>query len=324
VNILFCSIGKHGKIIEDIKKSLGKDSRSIATSNNRMVPSLYIADRSYMVPDVKDDDYIKEILDICKIEKIDAITTMLDVETLILSENRELFESNGIKVLTPYVDTARLCFDKYLMFEFCQKNNIKTILTFNSYQSFLDAFNEDKIKFPVFVKPNYGRGSLGARIIYNIQDLKKATESEVNLLIQEYIEGVDIDADVYVDTISQKAVSIFSKKKLETKIGGATKTISFKDNNLYNFVEKIVSKMQFSGPINIDLFYKDGQYFLTEINPRFGAGYIHAYGCGVDFGKLIKNNINGIENCPDFGNYEEDIIMMLFNSAILVRKSQLI
>ena len=48
----------------------------------------------------------------------------------------------------------------------------------------------------------------------------------------------DCDADVYVDTISHKPVAAFSKKKIETRIGGASKTISFKDPKLFSFYRR--------------------------------------------------------------------------------------
>ena len=133
------------------------------------------------------------------------------------------------------------------------------------------------------------------------------------------MDGVDMDADVYIDTISHKAVSAFSKRKLETKIGGASKTISFKDEKLFDFIRKIVDAFEFNGPVDMDFFYNDGTYYLSEVNPRFGGAYLHAYGAGVDFVKLIKNNVNGIENKPRFGNYEEGIVMMMYDSVIITK-----
>ena len=60
-------------------------------------------------------------------------------------------------------------------------------------------------------------------------------------------------------------------------------------------------------------------YYLSEVNPRFGGAYLHAYGAGVDFIKLIKNNLNGIENIPVFGNYEDDIVMMMYDSVVITK-----
>ena len=129
--------------------------------------------------------------------------------------------------------------------------------------------------------------------------------------------GVDLDADVYIDTISHNAVSAFSKRKLETKIGGASKTISFKDEKLFSFIREITSLLKFNGPVDMDFFYQDGTYYLSEINPRFGGAYLHAYGAGVDFIKLIMNNLNGVENIPSFGDYEENVVMMMYDSVII-------
>ena len=81
------------------------------------------------------------------------------------------------------------------------------------------------------------------------------------LIAQELMTGegcFDLDADVYVDTISHEPVAIFSKKKISTTIGGANKTISFKDERLFAFVLDAFKCFKFNGPLDADFFYKDG------------------------------------------------------------------
>ena len=73
----------------------------------------------------------------------------------------------------------------------------------------------------------------------------------------------------------------------------------------------------------MDFFYQNGQYYLSEINPRFGGAYLHAYGAGVDFVKLIRENVEGRENLENIGNYEEDVIMMMYDSVVIKKKSEL-
>ena len=65
------------------------------------------------------------------------------------------------------------------------------------------------------------------------------------------------------------------------------------------------------------------RYYLSEINPRFGGAYLHAYGAGVDFVKLIRENVEGRENPENIGNYEEDVIMMMYDSVVIKKKSEL-
>lgn len=318
MNILFCSAGRRCELLKNFRKSMGNEGKIVATDISLTAPAIYMADKQYIVPRIDDENYISTILDICKNEEIQAVTTLIDPEIMILAENRSKFEALGVEVLTPYKETAEICFDKYVMYEYLKEKGIKTVLTYGDIESFEKGKAKGEIEFPVFVKPRRGSGSVGARSIADMETLEKAMLEDPSLIIQELMSNaLDIDADIYVDTISNQAVSLFSKKKLETKIGGASKTISFKDDKLNQFVSDALKKFKFNGPIDMDFWYRDGEYYLSEVNPRFGGGYLHAYGAGVDFVKLIENNINGIENKPCFGNYEEDVVMMMYDSVVI-------
>lgn len=323
MNFLFCSVGRRGELIKNFKSSLDKGSKIIATDCSNTAPALYFADKQYIVPKITDNNYLSTIIDICKKENIKVITTFIDPEIEILAKNREVFEKIGVEVLAPYIETATLCFDKFKMYEYLVKKDIKTVKTYGDFDSFKIDYENGTCVLPVFVKPRTGSGSVGARKIDSYEELKTVCYNERDLIIQEFMDGDDLDVDVYIDTISHKPVSIFSKRKLETRIGGANKTISFKDNKLFETIEEAISHFKFNGPIDMDYFYKDGEYYLSEINPRFGGAYLHAYGCGVDFIKLIINNIKGIENEPKFGEYEEDILMMMYDSVVIRREDEL-
>jgi carbamoyl-phosphate synthase large subunit len=74
----------------------------------------------------------------------------------------------------------------------------------------------------------------------------------------------------------------------------------------------------------MDFFIKDGEYLLSEVNPRFGGAYLHAYGAGVDFFPLIWNNMNGIENESIIGQYDVDILMLMYDDVVIRKKSELV
>ena len=311
-NILFCSAGRRGKLIEDFKETINDNSKIIVAENSIYAPARYLADKSYSVPKIDDIHYIDNILEICEKEQIKAVFTLIDPEIEVLAKNRKKFEDKNIILFVPSENTARICFDKYEMYKYLVKNKIKTVLTFENIDDFKSAYNTKKISFPVFVKPKNGSGSVGARKINTLHELEEEININDNLIIQEYMDGIDLDADVYIDAISKEPVAMFSKRKIETKIGGANKTISFKDEKLFDTISNIVRLFEFCGPIDMDFFYKDGEYYLSEINPRFGGAYLHAYGAGVNFPKLIYNNINNKENVKDIGNYEENIVMLMW------------
>lgn len=318
MNILFCSVGRRCELLKDFRATLGDKVKIVVTDNSPYAPALAFADVSYKVPLIKDPSYIPMILDICKKEKINAITTLIDPEIAILAEHREEFEAIGVVVLAPYKETAALCFDKYEMSRYLEEKGIPTVKTYGCFDDFKKAYEAGEIQIPVFVKPRTGSGSVGARRVDTYEMLEEVMAMDPSLIIQELMTGTDMDADIYVDTKSHKPVAIFSKRKLSTTIGGANKTISFKDPALFEFVKKAIEVFQFQGPLDMDLFYQDGQYYLSEINPRFGGAYLHAYGAGVDFPKMIYRNVEEQEeNQEEIGCYEEDVVMMMYDSVVI-------
>lgn len=323
MNILMCSVGRRGELLKYFRKSMSEGSKLIATDLSPYAPAIYFADKQYLVPRIDDPKYIDTILDICKKEHIDAVTTFIDPEIEILAKNRGKFYELGVEVLAPYEETAALCFDKYLMFKHLSKCGIPTVMTWGTLEEFDKARKEGKVNFPVFVKPRTGSGSVGARRVYSYEILAESLKEDPSLIIQEFMDCLDLDADVYIDTITHEAVSAFSKKKVETRIGGASKTISFKDEKLFTFISHIVKTLKFNGPVDMDFFYRDGQYYLSEVNPRFGGAYLHAYGAGVDFIKLIEKNLQGEKNNPNFGDYEEGVVMMMYDSVVIKKENEL-
>ena len=84
-------------------------------------------------------------------------------------------------------------------------------------------------------------------------------------------------------------------------------------------IRRFVREAGFVGQIDIDIFQVNGAYYISEVNPRFGGGYPHAYECGCNHMELILKNLRGEVNVPQIGNYEEGIYMMKY-VEVLVRK----
>ena len=324
-NILFCSVGRSAKLMQNFKCTMGSSGKIIGVDLSPVAPALFFCDEKYLVPRIDAPNYFDCILEICHKNNVKAITTLIDPEIEILANHREDLIANGILPLCPAAWTAHLCFDKYEMFRYLSSKGIKTVLTYNSLESFKEGLSKGEISFPVFMKPISGSGSVGIGKVDTWDEAEaKFNDGNFTYIIQELQTGGDCDADVYVDCISHKPVAAFSKKKIESRIGGASKTISFKDQKLFDFIEKICSVLELNGPCDMDFFIKDGDYYLSEINPRFGGAYLHAYGAGVDFIKLIINNINGIENESIMGQYSEDIIMLMYDDVVIAHKNDLL
>ena len=138
-------------------------------------------------------------------------------------------------------------------------------------------------------------------------------EHEEGLMIQEFLDGQEIGADVYIDMVSGEVVSIFTKKKLKMRAGETDKAVSFKDEKLFALIEKFVKEAGYRGQIDIDIFEIDGEYYISEVNPRFGGGYPHAYESGCNHMPLIMRNLAEQVNDINIGDYDNDICMMKYN-----------
>ena len=58
-----------------------------------------------------------------------------------------------------------------------------------------------------------------------------------------------------------------------------------------------------------------------EINPRFGGAYLNAYGAGLDFIRFIDKNLRGEANENIIGQYEEDIVMLMYDSVVIGKQT---
>ena len=175
------------------------------------------------------------------------------------------------------------------------------------------------VQFPVFVKPARGSASINISKVFDKETVDVLYSHYEGLMVQEFLDGQEIGADVYIDMISGEVVSIFTKKKLKMRAGETDKAVSFKDEKLFRFIEKFVKEAGYRGQIDIDIFDVDGEYYISEVNPRFGGGYPHAFESGCDHMKLILENLNGNANEKHIGDYRDGVYMMKYNE-VCIRK----
>lgn len=315
MNILILSCGTRNKVVQYFKKAVGKDGIVVATDMQEIAPALYEADRCYIVPRMTDSGYLDVIFDICRKEKIDGVLSLIDPELSLLAEHTDEFKEIGVTVIGSSYELCEMSLDKYQMYEWLVEHGYPCARSFMDFES----FEKSGVPYPVFVKPARGSASIA---IAKAEDEKTARflfEQNDGMMVQEYLRGREIGADVYIDMISGEVVSIFTKKKLLMRAGETDKAVSFKDEKLFALIEKFVKEAGFRGQIDIDIFDIDGKYYISEVNPRFGGGYPHAYESGVDHMKLILENLAGRANPKNIGCYDGGIYMMKYNEVAIRR-----
>lgn len=319
MNILILSSGTRNKVIQYFKKALAGKGNVICTDMSNMAPSIYEADRFYTVPRMTAPGYIDVILDICRKEKIDGVLSLIDPELSLLAQNKEKFASVGTTVIGSSYTLCEMSLDKFQMYQWLNSHGYRCAKSYMDKEAFFADVEAGKISYPVFVKPARGSASIAISKVYDKETIDLLFAHSDGLMIQEFLDGQEIGADVYIDMISQEVVSIFTKKKILMRAGETDKAISFRDEKLFSLISRFVKEAGYLGQIDIDIFEIHGEYYISEVNPRFGGGYPHAYECGCDHMELIVNNLQHRINAPRIGAYEEGICMMKYNE-VMVRK----
>jgi len=320
INILILSAGTRNKIVQYFKKTLGENGKVIATDMSTIAPAIYEADKYYIVPRITEPGYIDIILDICKKENISGVLSLIDPELSLLAENEEKFKNIGTTVIGSSYELCERALDKMQMFQWLRSHGYNCAKSYVDKNEFFADVKTGKANYPVFVKPVRGSASIAISKVFDNETVDLLFDHSDNLMIQEYLDGQEIGADCYIDLLSGELVSVFTKKKIVMRAGETDKSVSFKDGKLFELIKKFVNESGWRGQIDIDIFEINGEYHISEVNPRFGGGYPHAYECGADHMKLIVNNLNGIVNSDVIGNYKENVYMMKYNE-IMIKES---
>ena len=319
MNILILAAGTRNKIVQYFKKTFEGIGTVVATDASELGPAIYEADKYYIVPPITESGYIDKILDICKREHISGVLSLIDPELSLLAKNKQRFDAIGVTIVGSSYNLCEMALDKMQMYEWLKNHGYNCARSWMNKEAFYKAVDAGEISYPVFVKPYRGSASISISKVYDKETIDLLFAHEEDLMIQEFLNGQEIGADVYIDMISSEVVSIFTKKKIKMRAGETDKAVSFKDEKLFNLIEKFVNEAGYHGQIDIDIFEINGEYYISEVNPRFGGGYPHAYESGCDHMKLILNNLQGKVNEKKIGAYEEGIYMMKYNEVKIVK-----
>ena len=302
MNILFSCAGRRRYLLKYFKEELSQGDKIIATDMQSSAPALTEADIVEVVPAVYAEKYIEILKDICVKHNVDAIISLNDLELPILSKYKFEFEKLGTKVIVSSIDIIDICFDKYKTFEFIQSIGINSPSTYKNYNDAIEALKSNKLNFPVIIKPRWGSGSIGIEIAYDYEDLEilynylkkklsrtilaKASISEESLLVQEYIDGNEYGLDIMND-LNGNNCGVSIKKKLSMRSGETDKAITIENSDIKSIGQKIAQNLKHIANLDCDILEKNGNFYVLELNPRFGGGYPFSHEAGVNMPKAI-------------------------------------
>ena len=309
MNILFTCAGRRTYLLKYFKENLSEEDKVVAADMQLSAPALQVADVRLQVPAVYDVHYVEILLNICRVQKVDALISLNDLELPILAGNKEKFEALGVKVIVSNPEVIDICFDKYKTAQWIESIGLHSPKTYVRLQDAKDALAKGEIAFPLFMKPRWGSGSIGLESISDMEELdiyyhilmkkiKKtilatASVGDEYIMIQEKLTGKEYGLDVMND-LKGDFVSVSVKQKLAMRAGETDKAITVDIPAVYEMGRIIGQNLKHIGNLDVDIMQRDNdEYCVLELNPRFGGGFPFSYEAGVNLPKAIIEWLKG-------------------------------
>ena len=275
------------KAFQDAKANSNVPVQLIAADSDSLAPALNIADRSHCLPLFSDSSCLESLLTICRKLTIDAIVPLTNNAIDFLDEYREELSGENRRLFIQESFTIKVCHDKWNLWKFMIQEDFK------SPKTFLLAESEPPNIFPLIAKERKGEGGKNQSIIENQRDLDYCMDKYPNHIFQEFIQGKEFSVDLFADANGVPKL-IVPRERLSVRGGEVMTSRIDMNKSIIVSVEALSRRLGLTGPCNIQgIQDKNGIFFFTDLNLRFGSGSVHTIAAGGNIPLMIYQEMAG-------------------------------
>ena len=254
------------------------------------------------LPFANDNAFIPALKRVIKEHSIDIIYPAMDS---VIAKLKEYENELGCIVIGSPSVTSATCLSKRLTYKTLQ-GIVHIPVTFEK---------EEISSFPVFVKPNIGYGSRGAKKIDNAKQLMSHLEEYPDSIISEYLPGEEYTVDCFTD---KEGRLLFCGPRLRNRISNGisvnTKPALTDNDTVKEIAQKINEALMFRGAWFIQLKKGvDGELFLLEVASRLGGSSSLYRNKGINFAQMSLFDALGYPVEVLENNYEIEMDRALDN-----------
>ena len=315
INILITAASRRVALIRAFGRALrrlGIIGNVITTDLNSLSPGLYFGERHYIAPLTTDPKYIPLIKSICVHERVRLLIPTIDDELPIFGERRQEFEEMGVRVAVSGESTGRVCNDKYASYHFFREHGIPFARTWLP-----EELDRETLKYPLFLKPRSGRGSVGAFQIRNRREFDFFLEYVPDAIIQEFLTGSEYTIDVLAD-FEGRIISVVPRERMVVRSGVSDRGRTFRHSGLIKLAVDTAEALELRGAANIQVKLNCDDAVIFEVNPRFSGGIPLTIASGADFPGWIIEMCRGRGPEPCIGDFTEGLIMACYEDALFL------
>ena len=315
LNVLITAASRRVPLVRAFQDALsvpGRRGRVIVTDVNPLSPAVHVAERWYHVPMATSPEYLDAIIGICEAERIGLIVPTIDDELEIFGSAAKWFLARGIRVAVSPEWTSRTCNDKLATCRYLREHGVKAA------ESWLPEDVPADPAFPLFIKPRFGRGGVGAFPVHTPRDLAFFSTYVETPIVQEYLDGPEFTIDTFCD-FAHRPLAIVPRERVVVRAGVMDRGRTVRTPALISLAEAVAGAMPFLGAANIQCRMVNGEPVVFEINPRFSGGIPLTVAAGADFPAYLVDLALGRRVPPRIGQFESDLWMTSYEASIFVK-----
>lgn len=284
-NILFTSVGRRVELINLIQSRLSPDVTVVAADSDPNAVALHFAKIKALLPIVSAQDFPGRLLDVCQLHQISHVFPLIDTELPIYASLKQELSLFGVELVVSDRFTIDLTRDKFSFGLFLQEKQISTPRVFSKFDE-LDSISTYCV-----------RRRFGSRSV----DMKQCTASEAtpflkkrDWIVTEWKSGIEYS----VDGIAENGIAKICVPRIRNLIRDGESIIGTTDKNLtiIEMVNKVVSFLPgLYGPFCLQGIFTENEFYITELNARFGGGIVLSEMSGAGFSEWILSKINQSE-----------------------------
>ena len=302
MNIFFTCAGRRTYLLKYFKEQPESDGLIIAGDMQLTAPALSVADVKVQLPAVYADNYIDTLLNDCKRYKVNILISLNDLELPILAAHKQRFQDIGVIAVVSSPEVVDICFDKIKTADFITSLGLKVPKTYVNLNQAKEAIENGDLAFPLILKPRWGSGSIGIETVDDLDELEMvykllqhkvkrsilstASQGDEYIMIQQLIKGKEYGLDIMND-LQGNHVAVSVKQKLAMRAGETDKAITVDNMTVREMGATIGRFLKHIANLDCDILEEDGEYYVLELNPRFGGGFPFSYEAGVNLPAAI-------------------------------------
>lgn len=324
MNVLLTCVGRRSYLAKYFKEAIPAASKVVGADCEPTAPGLFECDLRCQVCKVNDPEYIDQLLSLCKQYDITLLVSLNDLELPILSEHRAEFKKLGVNLIVSSKSVIDVCFDKYATYQWLIEKGYNTPATYLSVGDVMAAIDTGSLSWPLIVKPRQGSASIGVMKVHCEESLRAAVTlvnfevqtgqlSSVShsdgsrLIIQQCIEGEEYGLDVLND-FTHVTHQVMVKHKKSMRSGETDKACVVEHKGLQEIGASLGADLKHIGNLDCDIFIKDNEVFVLELNPRFGGGYPFSHIAGANYPSAIVAWASGKDWQPAKTEYKVGLV----------------